>query len=104
MDDTEAIYYLHQQLEPLSKFPALRGASLTRIDAHFYVKTNGDLNAGAVAADFCMANDFECVEYACLPQVLQGSQIAEHETEHLKAWSLAGTKGFAVVMALVASW
>ena len=104
MDESEAIYYLRQQLEPLSKAPAFRGASLKRIDAHFYVKTDRDLNAGAVAADFCMANDFECVEYSCLPQLLERSQIADHETEHLEAWSLAGTEGFAIVLALVASW
>jgi len=104
VDDAEAIYYLRQQLEPPSSFLALREASLTRIDAHFYVKTDGDLNAGAVAAGFCTANAFECVEYSCLPQVIQRSQIADHETEHLEAWILAETKGFAVVLALVASW
>jgi len=104
VDENEVIYYLRQQIEPLSKTPAFREASLKRIDAHFYVKTDSDLNAGAVAAGFCMANDFECVEYSCLPQVLERSQIADHETEHLEAWNLAGSKGFAVVLALIASW
>jgi hypothetical protein len=104
MSETEAIYYLRQELEPLSQAQTFRGASLMRIDAHFYVKTDDGLNAGAVAAGFCSANGFECAEYSVLPQLLERTQIADHETEHLEAWRLAGTKGFAVVIALVASW
>ena len=104
MSETEAIFYLRQELGPLSQVPAFRGASLARIDAHFYVKTDEGLNAGAVAAGFCSANGFECVEYSVLPQVLERTQIADHEAEHHQAWNLAYTTGFAVVMALVASW
>ncbi len=104
MSDTEAIYYLRQELEPLSQVQAFHGATLTRIDAHFYVKTDEGLNAGAVAAGFCSANGFECVEYSVLPQLLERTQIADHETEHQEAWHLAHTRGFAVVIAFVASW
>ncbi len=104
MNKSTAVTYLRQELRSLTAFPMLSVGQVTRIDAHFYVRTDDGTQAGGAASSFSISNRFECVEYSCLPQPIIRSQIADHETEHAEAYELALSKGFAVVIALVGYW
>lgn len=104
MSESTAVSYLRQELRSLTAFPALPDGQVTRIDAHFYVRTDDETQAGGAASSFCISNGLECVEYSCLPQPIIRSQIADHETEHAEAYELALSKGFAVVIAVVVCW
>jgi len=72
--------------------------------AHFYVLAEDGTNAGGAAGTFSLETGLECIEYICLPQPIERSQIAEHEAEHLEAYETAERDGFAVVLSLVSKW
>ena len=72
--------------------------------AHFYVVAEDEVNAGGAAGTFSLETGLECTEYICLPQALERSQIADHDTEHIEAYELAQRDGFAIVLSLVSKW
>ena len=99
------IFYLQQSMKAQGRFstlpPSVRELSLL---AHFYVLAEDETNAGGAAGTFSLETGLDCIEYICLPQPLDRSQIAEHESEHFEAYETAERDGFAVVLSLVSQW
>ncbi len=102
---TLQVFYLRQAMRPRARFttlpPSVQEISLL---AHFYVLAENGTNAGGAAGTFSLETGLECTEYICLPQPIERSQIAEHESEHIEAHEVAKREGFAVVLSLVTKW
>jgi len=101
---TLQVFYLRQAMKPPNRFSALP-SSLKEVSlhAHFYVLAEDGTDAGGAAGSFSLQTGLECEDYVCLPQLIDRSQIAEHESEHIEAYELAERDGFAVVLSLVSS-
>ena len=63
----------------------------------FFILAESDLDAGAVAHDICRERSWEFSAYLALAQVVGRSDI-EGEPEHIRAFEIAQSAGYAVVI------
>ena len=84
--------------------PWLSAAQITEFPlvAHFYMRAENDVSAGAMAHDWCRLEGLEFKEYICLPNPIAREQIQNNE-EHIRAFELAQCEGGAVVVSAVLS-
>ena len=101
MPDTDQVFYLRHLVTTSIQLSAWKEERELDLHAHFYVRCENDLDAGAVAADYESRNGLTFVEYVSLPVPLSKSQIREYEPEHEDAFDVALSGGFACVVSMV---
>jgi hypothetical protein len=98
----EPIYYLRAFIAANGRFSSSSvQAPETTLVAHFYIRTDSQAAAGAVAHDFCRMQGLIFKEYIRLPNPITRAMIGEHEDEHVQAFELAAREGEAVVISVV---
>jgi hypothetical protein len=100
----DPIYYLRALLEAPAGLlqPHIRATTVSII-GHFYVRTDSQPNAGAVAHDYCRLQGLDLQEYICLPSPVGPKQVDETNDEQMRAYDLACSTGEAVVLSIVLS-
>jgi hypothetical protein len=102
MNHAEPIYYLRAFIEANGRFsPQSVVASEKSLIAHFYIRSDSQPNAGAIAQDFCRLQGLTFTDYICLPSTITREMVGEHEDEHIQAFDLAERDGEAVVISVV---